>query len=152
MMAEADRRAYRAYEASRWVARFGWLILFVALVYAPWRNYTLPAAHFAFPAILCLMYIWMVWEGRGGFRAHGLKTFFDLDFIGELYTDKSALNASWLHFLALDLFAGAWMVRDGLGLGMPVWLIFLCLPFTLMLGPVGVLIYIVLRIALFGFA
>jgi hypothetical protein len=151
-MTKTDSRAYNAYELSRWVARLGWLILVVALFCPPWRQHALPAAQFVFPAILCLMYIWMVWEGRSGFKNHGLKTFFNLDFIGELYTNKCALNASWLHFLALDLFAGGWMVRDGLALGMPIWLIFLCLPFTLMLGPVGVLLYIVLRIALFGFA
>jgi hypothetical protein len=150
-MTEADSRAYKVYELSRWVTRLGWLILVVALFHAGWRPYTLPAAQFAFPAILCLLYIWMVWAGRGGFKEHGLKTFFRLDNIGKLYTNKSALNASWLHFLALDLFASGWMVRDGLALGMSVWLILLCLPFTLMLGPVGVLVYIVLRLALFGF-
>ncbi len=148
----ADNRAYKTYELSRWVARAGWLILVVALFFPAWRNQALPTAQFVFPAILCLMYIWMVWEGRVGFEKNGLRTFFKLDYIGELYTNKSALNASWLHFLALDLFAGAWMVRDGLALDMPDWLIFLCLPFTLMLGPVGVLLYIVLRFALFGFA
>lgn len=151
-MTRTDERAYQVFELSRWVTRLGWLILVVALFHAASREYTLPAAQFLIPAILCLLYIWMVWEGRSGFEAHGLKTFFRLNYIGELYTNKSALNASWLHFLALDLFAGGWMVRDGLALGMPIWLIFLCLPFTLMLGPVGVLLYIVLRSALFGFA
>ena len=151
-MTQADSRAYKVYELSRWLTRFGWLALVVALFYAPWREYALPTAQFVFPAILCLLYIWMVWDGRGGFKENRLKTFFALDNIGKLYTNKSALNASWLHFLALDLFAGGFMVRDGLALGMPVWMIFICLPFTLMLGPVGVLLYIVLRFALFGFA
>jgi hypothetical protein len=149
-MSDADDSALKAYELSRWVTRLGWLILVAALFDATWRKYTLPAAQFVVPAILCLMYLWMVWAGRSGFKAHGLKTFFNLRYIGELYTNLSALNASWLHFLALDLFAGGWMVRDGLALGMSPWLIFLCLPVTLMLGPLGVLLYIVLRIALFG--
>jgi hypothetical protein len=149
-MTEAEGRAYKTYKFERWVARLGWLILVLALWWPAWRRYALPTAQFVFPAILCLIYIWMVWEGRSGFKAHRLKTFFRLEFIGELYTNKCALNASWLHFLALDLFAGGWMVRDGLALGMPAWLIFLCLPFTLMLGPVGVLLYIVLRFAFVG--
>jgi hypothetical protein len=149
-MADTESLALRTYEHSRWVARLGWLILVVALFYAPWRDYMLPAAQFVVPAILCLMYLWMVWEGRAGFKPHGLRTFFNLKYIGELYTNKCALNASWLHFLALDLFAGGWMVRDGLALGMPAWMIFLCLPFTLILGPLGVLLYIVVRIAFAG--
>lgn len=150
-MTEVETRAYKVYELSRWLARFGWLILVAALLYGPWRQYTLPTAQFVFPAILCLLYIWMVWDGRTGFRENGLKTFFALDNIGKLYTNKCALNASWLHFLALDLFAGGFMVRDGLALDMPIWMIFLCLPFTLMLGPVGVLIYILFRFAWVGF-
>jgi len=151
-MTAADSRAYASYELSRWIARLGWLILVVALFDATSRNYTLPAAQFVVPGLLCLLYIWMVWEGRGSFQKNGLRTFFGLDNIGDLYTNKCALNASWLHFLALDLFAGGWMVRDGLALGMSAWLILLCLPFTLMLGPVGVLFYILLRFGLFGFA
>lgn len=151
-MTNSDSLAYKSYELSRWVTRLGWLILVVALFDAAWRDYTLPTAQFVVPGILCLLYIWMVWEGRSGFKKNGLGTFFKLDNIGELYTNKCALNASWLHFLALDLFAGGWMVRDGLALGMPAWLILLCLPFTLVLGPVGVLFYIVLRFGLFGFA
>ncbi len=150
-MSDADDRAKQAFQLERWITRFGWVILVVALFDSTWRKYTLPTAQFVVPAILCLMYIWMVWDGRTGFKANGLGTFFNLEYIGKLYTNLSALNASWLHFLALDLFAGGWMVRDGLALGMSPWLVFLCLPFTLMLGPTGVLVYIVLRIALFGF-
>lgn len=151
-MTQTNNIAYKAYELSRWLARLGWLILVIALFWAEARPWALPVAQFVVPALFCLGYIWMVWEGRGGFKAHGLRTFFNLDYIGELYTNKSALNASWLHFLALDLFAGGWMVRDGLALGMPPWLIFICLPFTLILGPVGVLLYIVLRLSLYGLA
>ena len=151
-MSDADSRALKTYEVERWIARIGWAILVVALFESTWRTYTLPTAQFVIPAILCLMYMWMVWEGRAGFKARGLATFFDLKAIGELYRNLSALNASWLHFLALDLFAGGFMVRDGLALGMSPWLIFLCLPFTLLLGPVGLLLYIVLRVTLFGFA
>lgn len=150
--AAGDSIAYKAYDLSRWLTRLGWLLLLIALFVPAWRDYALPTAHFVVPAILCLGYIWMVWAGRSGFKRHGLGTFFALDKIGHLYTNKCALNASWLHFLALDLFAGGWMVRDGLAIGMPVPLIFICLPFTLMLGPIGVLFYIVLRLAYHGLA
>lgn len=147
----ADILADRVYEASRWLARAGWLILVLSLFLPPTRWWAWPAAQFVIPGLFCLGYILMVWKGRSGFGRYGLGTFFALERIGYLYTNRSALNASWLHFLALDLFAGAWMVRDGVALGMPDWLIFICLPFTLMLGPVGLLLYIVLRFALFGF-
>jgi hypothetical protein len=147
---KADAFAIQVYEASRWVARAGWLILAISLFMPSTRWFAWPAAQFVIPAIFCLGYILMVWKGRSGFKLYGLGTFFALPKIGYLYTNKSALNASWLHFLAFDLFAGAWMVRDGTAHDIPVWLIFLCLPFTLILGPVGLLFYIVLRFAFVG--
>lgn len=141
-----DLIAFTVYELSRWLARLGWLILAVSLFVPASRPYAWPAAQFVIPAIFCLAYIFMVWQGRSGFKRYGLRTFFDLDHIGYLYTNRSALNASWLHFLALDLFAGAWIVQDGLSIGMPAWLILLCLPFVLMLAPVGLLLYFALRL------
>ena len=136
------------FEASRWLARAGWLILAISLFVPRTRRLAWPTAQFVVPAIFCLGYLLMVWQGRGGFERYGLSTFFFLEGIGHLYTNLNALTASWLHFLALDLFAGAWMVRDGVERGMPSLVIFLCLPFTLMLGPAGLLLYIVLRFAI----
>jgi ABA4-like protein len=76
---------------------------------------------------------------------HLPDSFIKLNKIMELYQNPSPLTASWLHFLALDLFVGSWMVRDGIARGMPVLLIFICLPFTFIFGPAGLLLYILLR-------
>jgi hypothetical protein len=142
---DADRFSNTIFEASRWLARAGWLILVASLFLPETRPWAWPTAQFVVPALFCLGYVLMVVTGRRGFAHYKLGTFFKLHKIGYLYTNPRALAASWLHFLALDLFAGAWMVQDGLAIGMRLWLILLCLPFTLMLGPVGLLLYIVLR-------
>jgi hypothetical protein len=141
----ADALSETTFQASRWLARIGWLILVLSLFREETRPWAWPAAQFVVPALFCLGYILMVVTGRRGFEKYGLPTFFSLEGIGYLYTNTRALAASWLHFLALDLFAGAWMVQDGLARGMSCWLVLLCLPFTLMLGPVGLLLYIILR-------
>ena len=36
-----------------------------------------------------------------------------------LFANDSALAAGWLHYLAFDLFVGAWIAREGPGLGRP---------------------------------
>ena len=62
--------------------------------------------------------------------------------------ERRALAAGWLHYLAFDLFVGAFIARDGLERGVPALLILLCLPLTLLFGPLGLLLYLILRLAL----
>jgi hypothetical protein len=45
--------------------------------------------------------------------------------------------AGWIHYLAFDLFIGAWIVEDALSRGVPAWLSIGVLPFTFMFGPHG---------------
>ncbi len=55
---------------------------------------------------------------------------------------------AWVHYLAFDLMVGAWEVRDAQRLGIhQAWLV-PCLALTLMLGPVGLLLYLLLRATL----
>ena len=56
--------------------------------------------------------------------------------------------AGWIHYLAFDLFIGAWEVRDAQRRGIAhVWLI-PCLPLTFLAGPVGLLLYLAIRYGL----
>ena len=68
-----------------------------------------------------------------------------LDGIRALFTQDQALLVGWLHFLAFDLFVGAWEVRDSRALGINHFLVLPCLFFTFMFGPVGFLLYLILR-------
>ena len=123
----------------------GWLLLVASLFKRDWRPALWPITQFVLPAALCALYLLMVWVGRHGFDQYGLDTFFSLEGVRCLYQNTAALNAGWLHFLALDLFVGTWIVRDGIERNMSTLLILLCLPFTLMLGPSGLLLYLLLR-------
>lgn len=138
----------QVYTISKVVVVAGWLLLVASLFLPDWRRKLWPLTQFVLPAILCILYILMVLDGRHGFDVYGRGTFFSLEGIGWLYTKPSALNAGWLHFLALDLFAGSWIVRDGLERRIPTLLILLCLPFVLMLAPLGLLLYLTLRFIL----
>ena len=55
------------------------------------------------------------------------------------------LLAGWLHYLAFDLFVGAWIVRTARSEGMPFLLVLPCLPLTFLFGPAGFLLFVVLR-------
>ena len=65
-----------------------------------------------------------------------------------LFADDGVLLAGWLHYLAFDLFLGAWICRRAAAEGMNPWLLRLCLPPTFLLGPVGLLLFLGLRTAI----
>jgi len=53
---------------------------------------------------------------------------------------------AWLHFLAFDLFVGRWIYLDSRGRGVSAWFMAPVLFLTLMLGPVGFLSYLAIRV------
>ena len=132
------------FELSKYVALLGWGLLVLSLFAPGTRRFAWPIAQFVLPAALCLLYLVMVWAGRHDL--HLPNSFTELEGIGRLYLNENALTASWLHFLSLDLFAGAWIVRDGVSRGISVWLVLVCLPFVLIFAPAGLLLYFIVRL------
>ena len=53
-----------------------------------------------------------------------------------------AAAAGWMHYLAFDFWVGCWLLRDAQKRGLPQLLIVLPLLCTFMLGPVGILLYV----------
>ncbi len=53
--------------------------------------------------------------------------------------------AGWIHYLAFDLVAGTVILRDAQEKNIPHWLIIVPLFFCFMLGPVGFLLYWIIR-------
>ena len=64
-----------------------------------------------------------------------------------LFTSPYAVLAGWIHYLVFDLFVGAWEVRDAARRGVPHLLVLPCLGLTLMLGPAGLMAYLLIRYA-----
>ena len=64
-----------------------------------------------------------------------------------LFGNRGILLAGWLHYLAFDLFVGAWEVREAGRVGLPHWLILPALALTFLFGPLGLLVFLVLRAA-----
>ena len=63
-----------------------------------------------------------------------------------LFEEKYFLILFWIHFLAINLFCGSWIVNDSQKFNIPKALIFLPLIITYFIGPIGVLIYWFIRI------
>lgn len=109
----------------------GALILWVALALLP-RNRVLTdlVIPVIAPAILGLLYLGLVLVAaaslEGGFGS--------LEAVRRLFRDPHLLLAGWVHFLAFDLFVGAWEARDARTLGISRWLLLPCLASTFLAG------------------
>lgn len=68
-------------------------------------------------------------------------TFTSLENIQAMFLDDRMTVAGWIHYLAFDLFVGTWIVTEGISRKMPRWKYILCLPFTFMFGPLGLLLF-----------
>ena len=100
----------------------------------------------AFPlslAIIYAIYIVKTFNKSSG-------NFMTLAGVEKLFSKREVLLAGWIHYLVFDLFIGAWEWRDALQHDISQWILAPCLILTLMFGPVGYLVYFVLRFYLVG--
>lgn len=123
------------------LALLGWLALLLSPL-APRAAQWMSAA--AIPLVLSLAYAGLVlafwWEAPGGFGS--------LPEVQALFTNPHIALAGWLHYLAFDLFLGAWEVRTARAEGIPHWMVIPCLILTFLFGPAGLLAFAILRFTL----
>ena len=69
-----------------------------------------------------------------------------LDSVLELFSDKSFLITFWIHFIAINLFIGGWIVKDSQKFQINKILLFFPLLTTYLIGPLGLFLYWLIRI------
>lgn len=119
-------------------AMSGWVLLIIAPRWKYTRHIVLSGL---LPLILATLYLTLVVvyfnNTEGGFGS--------LPEVMTLFDNPFAVLTGWVHYLAFDLFVGAWEVEDSRKHGVSHWLVIPCLLLTFMLGPVGMLAYFVIR-------
>ena len=119
-------------------AMLGWILLMTAPRWVVSRKLVRSGI---FPILLAVVYLLLIAihlpSSEGGFGS--------LAQVDQLFQNPWALLAGWVHYLAFDLFMGIWEVKDAEARGISHWLVVPCLIFTFMLGPIGMLLYMVLR-------
>ena len=76
----------------------------------------------------------------------GFELYSGLDGLYSMFANEVLLLVFWLHFLALSLFLGAWITRDGKKYFVPKIITIPSLILTYFTGPVGLVIYWFFRI------
>jgi hypothetical protein len=59
-----------------------------------------------------------------------------------VFADDWVFAAAWTHYLVFDMVVGAWIARDAVSLGLPIWLRSVSLALTFLSGPVGFLVHL----------
>ena len=74
------------------------------------------------------------------------ELYLGLDSLISLFTEKTFIILFWIHFLAINLFCGGWIVKDSQMFGVNKFLISIPLIITYFIGPIGLAVYWVIRI------
>lgn len=126
------------FSAATWTAITGWLMLALLPRWRLSREILVPLL-----AIIPLgiTYVALMVHGfSGSDGGYG-----SLAAVARLVADPALLLAGWLHWLAFDLFIGAWMLRDARAQGIAHGWVLPCLVLTFGFGPTGLLAYLALR-------
>ncbi len=126
------------FQISSQIAMLGWVIL----IFLP-RGLKLLSItpQYIIPFGLSLTYSTLVllefFNADGGFSS--------LQSVKLLFQNDYALLAGWIHYLAFDLFIGAWIAREADKIGLSRILQAPILIATFMLGPIGLAIFLTMR-------
>ncbi len=118
----------------------GWLLL---AILPRWKWTARLITSVIIPMLLGLVYLYLVVTQFG--RTEG--GFGSLSQVQQLFQNPAMLLAGWIHYLAFDLSIGSWEVRDAQRLGLNHLLVIPCLALTFLFGPIGLLLYFLIRLA-----
>ncbi len=76
----------------------------------------------------------------------GFELYDGLDGLYSMFANEALLLVFWLHFLAISLFAGSWIVRDSKRYFIPKIVTIPSLILTYFTGPIGLVVYWFIRI------
>ena len=140
--------SFLTYENIYLIANWGVIPFWLLLIVAPNHGITKFFSHSVIaPFLLASAYIFVGYKiFLDGNLFEGFNLYLGLEDLYGIYSNESFLLIFWLHFLAISLFIGAWIVRDSERYMIPRFFTILCLIITYFSGPVGILIYWFVRI------
>ena len=100
------------------------------------------------PLILASAYCYIIYQAilLDEITLDIFKLYLNLDNLYTIFATENFLLVFWLHFLALNLFLGSWVSRDGVKYNIPVRFTSITLIIIYFTGPVGLILYWIIRI------
>lgn len=132
--------------ASNWA-----LLMWLILAFAP-RHYfggdiVMKGIFYGGAGLLALTYAVIIVPLMTGMIEGGSSDgdFSSLAGVQALLSSDGGATIGWIHYLAFDLFVGIWVARNADKYGFARWIQVPILFFVLMLGPLGLVLYLLLR-------
>ena len=120
------------------VALGGWITLIVSNWYNQLEKFVIGGII----TMLAIAYTYLIFSN---FHASDMQSFSTLAGVKQLFSNDNLLLAGWVHYLALDLLAGCFIVKNARINNISFWLVLPCLFLTFMLGPFGLLLFFLTR-------
>lgn len=121
-----------------------WLLM-IFLPHWSWTRRIIGSLWFIAP--LALVYLVLIVPQLGGGLVGDLLNP-TLDGLAKLLGSPAGVAVGWVHFLAFDLFVGRWEYLDSRDKKISAWLASPCIFLTLMFGPIGFLVYLLVSTVL----
>ena len=142
-------QTYLTFEAMYLWTNFGVLPFWLMLIIIPNSKITqIFVNSVVLPLILASAYCYTIYQtillDDSIFEV--FKLYLSLDNLYTVFATESFLLVFWLHFLVLNLFLGSWVCRDGVKYGMRRSLVAIPLILIYFTGPLGLVLYWMLRI------
>ena len=98
--------------------------------------------------ILGSVYIYLLYYffNTGYDFSENFELYFGIYNLASLFENEAFLILIWTHFLAINLFCAAWIVRDSQKYFMSKYMNIIPLIITYFIGPVGIIMYWIIRI------
>lgn len=91
---------------------------------------------------MSLLYTFYAISGLSDFDP---SSFNSLAGVKALFTQDEVVLAGWVHYLVFDLLIGNWMVNESIRRSVKHYLVIPCLFLTFMFGPVGFLLFTIIK-------
>ena len=100
------------------------------------------------PLVLATTYVYVIYQAilLDESLLDIFKLYLSLDNLYTVFATENFLLIFWIHFLALNLFLGSWVSRDGVKYNISRSLIFLPLILIYFTGPLGLVLYWLIRV------
>ena len=131
-----------------WV-NLGVLPFWLILIFFPNSNLSRYFATSIFPfLILSGSYIFILYKSylNSYDFINNFSLYLGINYLSDLFTNKSYLMIFWIHFISINLFTGGWIVKDSQKLSINKVLISIPLIITYLIGPIGLFFYWLIRI------
>jgi hypothetical protein len=124
------------------------LLMWLILAFAPRRSAIVTGLFYGGVGLLAGTYALIIIPLMTGLIDGGSTAppdFTTLTGVRQLLSSPGGATVGWIHYLAFDLFVGLWVARNADKYGFARWLQIPILFFVLMLGPFGLILYLLLR-------